>query len=144
MFEDDPEMQELIRKNAAEPEPEKRPLWWQIVMGVAMLLGAAATSALPIAVGWGYHPVLSATGMLGGACVVLGALGMYPGRYRIIETDERLTLWKPFKPALRALVAAGALLVPAVGIGLHLANRPDAPAAAPAPAAKVPAVKGKK
>lgn len=133
MFENDPEMQEMVRKADAEPTPERKPIWWQIVQGVMMLVGVGAAWGLQIALGTAFHPLVPISGALAGGVLAMGVFGHRPGRYRIVETDEKLTMWV----RLPALWRAGACLGPVVLIAgaLALANA-DADSKKPPPAAK--------
>jgi len=112
MFEDDPEMQELVRKAQADPEPEHKPWWYGAIVGVAMLaVGASDRHTFPDMGVLAYRA--SVFPLFAGGLLAIGVLGWRPGNYRNIQTDERLVLWKPLKLWLRGLyvLASGAVLV---------------------------------
>ena len=141
MFEDDPEMQAL--KKDAPPEPERKPIWWQIVQGVLMLEGVGAAWGLQIALGTRFHPLVPISGAFAGGLLAIGIFGHRPGRYRIVETDEKLTMWVKLPALWRAGAAVGSLAV--IGGAIALANADDSnKPAAPKPAPAAPAKPVKK
>ncbi|MBI5535949.1 MAG: hypothetical protein HY898_24730 [Deltaproteobacteria bacterium] len=153
MFEDDPEMQAMIRKAQAEPEPVHKPWWYQLILAGMMLGGAGVSLLIPIAVWSAVDFRVAAFGMLAGGLFTMAVLGWRPGRYREISTDKRMTLWKPLALWLRALFALGSLAVFGLGVGIawydaselesQTATRKSSEAASPAPSAsgRVPAPK---
>src|SRR4051794_27205490 len=102
MFADDPEMLEGVRRARAERDPVQKPWWWIALQLVAGLVGAAATTLGMMALTGGKlpEPLVPLTGLLGGCLVFIGAVGHLPGKFRVVETDERLTLWKPLGAAM--------------------------------------------
>ena len=127
MFADDPEMLALIAKGRArqaEPGPRRKPWWYQAVLIVLGLIGAAA-GYIPVLAGVvQFHPVLIATGLFGGMSLALGILGHRPGYYAIRDAQgeeiEKATLWKPLPMLLRLGAFATAIAAPALGVGLLL------------------------
>jgi hypothetical protein len=75
---------------------------------------------------------------MGGCAVFIGVVGKRPGAFRVAETDERLTLWKPTRGWLRAAFAAGGLAFAAAGPLLVMLDASQHPAA-PAKRARPPA-----
>jgi hypothetical protein len=139
MFKDDPWMLANVRKLRAEPDPVQKPWWWialQLLAGAAM--AAAATIAL-LGLGWNFHPLAPLAGLLGGSAIFIGLVGHRPGAFRVRETDERLTLWKPTTGWLRAAFFAGGLAVTAAGPLLAMADASQHPAASPKRPSRPPA-----
>jgi hypothetical protein len=127
MFADDPEMLAMIKKareREGEPGPRRKPWWWQGILVVAGLSGAAAVTAPALAGLVPFHPLLPASGLFGGMVLALAALGHRPGYYEITDGQsmegEKATLWKPMPALHRALALLIALAAPAVGVGLVL------------------------
>ena len=147
MFEDDPEMQQMIRARDALPTPERKPVWWQIVLGVLMLVGVGVAWGLQIALGTAFHTLVPISGALAGGTLAMGIFGYRPGRYRVIETDEKLTMWLALPPLWRGGALLASLVI--VGGALALANfeadsRKTTPAATPPAAQKTPVKPAKK
>lgn len=100
-------------------DPVKKPWWYSAVMVCCGLLFCAAATGITFLILEDLpHYVVPATGLFGGMLFSMGVLGHRPGRYRVIETDEKLTLWVPLPTMLRVGALAGAFVVPAAGIGL--------------------------
>jgi hypothetical protein len=118
MFEDDPEMQAMIKKAQAEPEPCHKPWWFQLILAVMMIGGGGVSLLIPIAVWNAVDFRVAAFGMFAGGLFTMAVLGWRPGRYREISTDKRMTLWKPLPAWLRALFALASLAVFAIGVGI--------------------------
>jgi hypothetical protein len=131
MFKDDPWMLANVRKLRAEPDPVQKPWWWialQLLAGAAM--AGAMTCAL-LALGWSFHPLAPIAGFTGGCAFFIGLVGWRPGAFRVRETDERLTLWKPTTGWLRAAFLAGGLGFACAGPLLVMLDASQHPAAAP-------------
>ena len=111
----DPEMQAL-RKQAEDYTPVRKPIWFQILLGVAMVGGGGIMALIPIVIWNVFDFRIIAFGLLAGGLFMEAVLGWMPGRYRIIETDEKCTLWKPIKLPLRAALGAGSVAVLGVGV----------------------------
>jgi hypothetical protein len=120
MFEDDPEMQEMIKRANAEPEPEPKPLWFQAVLVLLMLGGGGLSVLIPFVLWRAIDPRVGAFGLFAGGLGAIGLLGWRPGRYQDFRTEEKMTLWKPIKLWLRGLYFVGALAVFVLGIGIAL------------------------
>lgn len=125
MFADDPEMLEMIRKARKEQGTvSKKPIWWQLLLVVFGLIGAAATALPALLEVVPFHPVLPASGLFGGMLLALGMLGHRPGKYEIDrglgQEKERATLWKPLPLPMRLGAFALGLGAPAAAIGLQL------------------------
>src|SRR5689334_16653198 len=97
MFANDPEMLEMVRKARAERDPVQKPWWWIALQLLAGAVGAGATVVGTMALGWGLvpHPLVPLAGLAGGCAAFIGVVGHCPGNFRVVETDQRLTLWKP-------------------------------------------------
>jgi hypothetical protein len=126
MFADDPEMLEMIgqarERERREGPPRRKPLWWQVFLGVlGIVWGAAVTvpAALELTP---FHPVIPATGLFGGMCLALGILGHLPKRYKITDErtgeEEKATLWKQMPILLRLGAILAALVMPAAAYAL--------------------------
>lgn len=125
MFADDPEMLEMIRKARKEQGTvSKKPIWWQLLLVVFGLIGAAATALPALLEVVPFHPLLPASGLFGGMLLALGILGHRPGKYEIDRglgaEKERATLWKPLPLPMRLGAFALGLGAPAAAIGLQL------------------------
>lgn len=116
VFADDPEMQELRAKAAAEPDPEEKPIWYQIVLAASMLVGGGFSAVAPILIFSVFDFQVIPFGLFAGGLAAAAVLGWWPGRYRDFHTDEKMTLWKPIKPLYRALIGGGAWVVIIVGV----------------------------
>lgn len=142
MFEDDPEMA-AIRKLTPDA-PERKPVWWQVVQGALMLVGIAAAWGLQIALGTRFHPLVPISGALAGGLLAMAIFGYRPGRYRIVETDEKLTLWIALPALWRAGAGVGSLAIVAGALALANAQDDGAKPTAPKPSPAAPAKPGKR
>jgi hypothetical protein len=143
MFEDDPEMQEMIAAYQAMPEPQEKPEWWFAVQ--AGLLAAGAGGAAALAYGLGLHvwPAL-VCGCLAGIACSLAVLGFRSGwfRYRSGPWEgEKVLLWMPLRPVHRVLCGLAVPLLLVFGLyashdETQRANRQRAPGRAAAPLTK--------
>jgi len=121
MFKDDPVMLAMVQKARAEPDPVNKPWWWialQLALGLVFAAVNMAVAMLVLHRGPVPHPVVPLAGFAGGCAVFIGLVGSRPGRFRITETDQKLTLWKPTTGWVRAAYLAGGLLFAALGPGL--------------------------
>jgi hypothetical protein len=121
MFENDPEMQQLLAERRAMTEPEDKPGWWDASMIVLMALGTGGMAAVAYALEIAVYPAAIFGLLAGGACFA-AIFGWWPRRYRYImgpQEGKRFHLWVRIKPGLRALLA---LAVPAlVAFGVYAA-----------------------
>jgi len=121
MFKGDPVMLAMVKKARAEPDPVNKPWWWialQLALGAVFAGANMAFTMVVLHRGPIPHPVVPLAGFAGGCAVFAGLVGFRPGRFRITETDQKLTLWKPTTGAIRAAYLAGGLLFAALGPGL--------------------------
>lgn len=131
MFRNDPEMLDMVRKARLEWDPIKKPWWWIALQLIAGLAGGGLTTAVVWALGYGMpHPLVPLSGLIMGFAVFIGIVGFLPGNYRIIETEERLTLWKPIGGGVRAAILAGGVLFAIVGplLAIYQADERPTPA----------------
>jgi hypothetical protein len=153
MFEDDPEMQAMMKRAQAEPEPEHKPWWFQLILAVLMLAGGGVSVLVPMIVWNAVDLRVAAFGMFAGGLFTMAVLGWRPGRYREIMTDKKMTLWKPLPTWLRALLVVASLAVFMVGVGIAwydaselqsqnaTKNPPNAATAPPSASSRAPAPK---
>jgi hypothetical protein len=130
MFKDDAFMLASVRKLRAEPDPLVKPWWWIALLLLAGVALGGASAAGMLALAWPFHPLVPLAGFSGGCAVFIGVIGYHPGSFRVRETDERLTLWKPTRGLARAAFLAGGLAFAAAGpllVVLDAATK-DAPA----------------
>lgn len=127
MFHDDPEMLAMVRKARAEPDPVQKPWWWIALQLLSGLAGAAITTFAMVALGYGLvpHPLVPLAGLVGGFAVFMAIVGHRPGTFRVVDTDQRLTLWKPMSGGLRAGIAALGVAFAVVGPLLVMLDTPE-------------------
>ncbi|MCA9623703.1 MAG: hypothetical protein KC731_31995, partial [Myxococcales bacterium] len=122
-FHDNPEMLELIAKNAenerkrAASPPTEKPWWWvalSVLIGVMLSLLCGAMGYLQL--GELPHEAVFACGLIGGTASFYGVSGWRAGNYENISTGEKKVLWTKMGTGLRLLVTLGALLM--LGLGL--------------------------
>lgn len=133
MFKDDPFMLDGVKKARAEPDPVQKPWWWFVLQALSGIVGAALGVGVLYGLGWEKdpEPLALLSGLLAGLVTFSGAVGFLPGNYRVIETDRRLTLWKPLGPKIRAALVVGGLLITVAGPLLVIAeeaSRQETPA----------------
>jgi hypothetical protein len=129
MFKHDPWMLEGVRKLRAEPDPVSKPWWW---IALQLLTGAACAAGATLglmALGWNFNPLAPLSGFVGGSAAFIGVVGHRPGSFRVAETDERLTLWKPTHGWMRAAFLAGGLAFAAAGPLIAILDASQHPAA---------------
>jgi hypothetical protein len=120
MFEDDPEMQQLLAAARAMPRPEEKPGWWTSLSLGLLVAGAGAMAGLAYGLGWN---ILAGGvfGCLAGIACGWAVLGYRAGQYGITRgprEGERVVLWTPIEPAHRALAALAVPLLLIVGAGI--------------------------
>jgi hypothetical protein len=126
----------MVKKAREERDPVRKPWWWFVLQLLSALVGGAITTGVVWELGWGMpHSLVPIAGVAGGLAVFSAVMGFLPGNYRIIETDERLTLWKPLSGKMRAAIAAGGIAFMVVGplLAIYQASEQPAKPTRPAP-----------
>ena len=118
MFEDDPEMQAMVKKGQVEVEPVEKPWWFQLVTVVGLLIGAG----LMLLVGVLFFNLLDyyawVFGGAAGGVASLAALGWTAGRYENFMSGQKFTLWKPIRPLHRLLMIPGTFALLGLGVAV--------------------------
>jgi hypothetical protein len=120
MFEDDPEMQQVLAASRAMPRREKKPGWWASLSFGLLVAGGGAMAGLGYGLGWNVWAAC-VFGALAGIACSWAVFGYSAGRYRFTSgprEGERIVLWTPIAPVRRVLAALAVPLLLLVGAGI--------------------------